>query len=97
MSRTRSQPFTFASAGDRLIGVLHLPPEQPVAAVVATGPLTSVKEQATGSTRRRWRSVASLRSPSTTGLGESEGEPRQFQSPEGKADDVRAAVTALVG
>ena len=41
-------PFTFARAGDRLAGTLYLPPTAPAAAVVTTGPLTSVKEQAVG-------------------------------------------------
>jgi hypothetical protein len=39
MSQSRSEPFTFASAGDRLVGVLWLPTQQPVAAVVTTGSL----------------------------------------------------------
>jgi uncharacterized protein len=52
MSRVRSEPFRFTSGGDALIGVLHLPAQQPVAAVVTTGPLTSVKEQATGAYAR---------------------------------------------
>ena len=96
MSRTRSQPFTFTSAGDRLVGVLYLPSEQPVAVVVTTGPLTSVKEQATGAYARALaeRGFAAVAFDHRT-FGESEGEPRQFENPEGKADDVRAAVTAL--
>ena len=89
MSRTRSQPFTFTSAGDRLVGVLYLPSEQPVAVVVTTGPLTSVKEQATGAYARALaeRGFAAVAFDHRT-FGESEGEPRQFENPEGKADDV---------
>ena len=96
MSQTRSEPFTFTSAGDRLVGVLRLPAQQPVAAVVTTGPLTSVKEQATGAYARALaeRGFAALAFDHRT-FGESVGEPRQFEHPEGKADDVRAAVTAL--
>ena len=52
VSQTRSEPFVFISDGDRLAGVLYLPARQPVAAVVTTGPLTSVKEQATGAYAR---------------------------------------------
>jgi uncharacterized protein len=96
MSQTRSEPFTFTSAGDRLVGVLYQPAQQPVAAVVTTGPLTSVKEQATGAYSRALaeRGFAALAFDHRT-FGESAGEPRQFEHPDGKADDVRAAVTAL--
>ena len=45
------QDLFFTSGDDRLVGVLYLPSEQPLAAVVTTGPLTSVKEQATGRVR----------------------------------------------
>jgi uncharacterized protein len=96
VSQTRSEPFTFTSTGDRLVGVLYQPAQQPVAAVVTTGPLTSVKEQATGAYARALaeRGFAALAFDHRT-FGESAGEPRQFERPEGKADDVRAAVTAL--
>ena len=42
----------FASGGDRLVGVLYLPSERPLAAAVTTGPLTNVKEQAPGAYAR---------------------------------------------
>ena len=78
------------------MGVLYQPAQQPVAAVVTTGPLTSVKEQATGAYARALaeRGFAALAFDHRT-FGESAGEPRQFEHPDGKADDVRAAVTAL--
>src|SRR5262249_45003678 len=96
MSQARPEPFRFTSAGNRLAGVLYLPAEQVVAAVVTTGPLTSVKEQATGAYARALaeRGFAAVAFDHRT-FGESEGEPRQFEHPGGKADDVRAAVTAL--
>lgn len=96
MGHTTSEPFRFTSAGDRLIGVLHLPAQHPAAAVVTTGPLTSVKEQATGNYALALteRGFAALAFDHRT-FGESEGAPRQFERPDGKADDVRAAVTAL--
>jgi fermentation-respiration switch protein FrsA (DUF1100 family) len=96
VSQTRSEPFLFTSGGDLLTGMLHLPAEQPVAAVVTTGPLTSVKEQATGAYARSLaeRGFAALAFDHRT-FGQSEGEPRQFEHPEHKADDVRAAVTGL--
>jgi fermentation-respiration switch protein FrsA (DUF1100 family) len=79
-----------------LVGLLYLPVGRPVAAVVTTGPLTSVKEQATGAYARALaeRGFAALAFDHRT-FGQSEGEPRQFENPEGKAGDVRAAVTAL--
>ena len=96
MTQTRSERFTFASGGDRLVGVLYLPAVQPVAAVVTTGPLTSVKEQAAGRYARALaeRGFVALAFDHRT-FGESEGEPRQFEDPEGKARDISAAVTAL--
>ena len=78
------------------MGALCLPAQRPVASVVTTGPLTSVKEQATGAYARALaeRGFAALAFDHRT-FGESGGEPRQFERPEGRADDVRAAVTAL--
>src|SRR6187200_1482454 len=93
MSTPRSEPFTFVTnGGDALAGVLYLPATRPVAAVVTTGPLTSVKEQATGSyaLALAQRGFAALAFDHRT-FGESEGQPRQLEQPEGKARDVRAA------
>jgi fermentation-respiration switch protein FrsA (DUF1100 family) len=94
MNRAR---LTFSCEGDRLVGVLHLPELPPVAAIVTTGPLTSVKEQATGAYARALaeRGFAVLAFDHRS-FGESDGQPRQLEHPERKAADVRAAVTALV-
>jgi uncharacterized protein len=96
MPDSRSEPFVFASGDDRLVGVLCLPAGRPVAAVVTTGPLTSVKEQATGAYARALaaRGFAALAFDHRS-FGESEGDPRQFENPRGKARDVSAAVSAL--
>jgi uncharacterized protein len=94
---TERQPFTFSSGEDRLVGVLHLPGDrQPVAAVVTTGPLTSVKEQASGAYADALaaRGFAALAFDHRS-FGESGGVPRQFEDPEGKARDITAAVSAL--
>ena len=91
------ESFTFLSDDDRLVGDLYLPADgEAVAAVVTTGPLTSVKEQATGNYARALaeRGFAALAFDHRT-FGESDGVPRQFENPEGKARDVSAAVTAL--
>jgi uncharacterized protein len=96
MSDPSTQPFAFMRDGDRLSGVLHMPSAPPAAVVVTTGPLTSVKEQATGAYALALaeRGFAALAFDHRT-FGESEGEPRQFENPIAKAEDVRAAVTAL--
>jgi uncharacterized protein len=96
MPDPRSGTFTFTSGDDRLVGVLYLPAEAPTAAVVTTGPLTSVKEQATGAYARALaaRGFAALAFDHRT-FGESEGDPRQLEDPEGKARDISAAVSAL--
>jgi uncharacterized protein len=96
VSRTTTEPLAFMSGGDRLLGMLHLPVDPPVGVVVTTGPLTSVKEQATGGYARALaeRGLAALAFDHRT-FGESEGEPREFEDPVGKAADVSAAVTAL--
>ena len=93
----RREAFTFMSGDDRLVGVLYLPADRDaVAAVVTTGPLTSVKEQATGNYAFALaeRGFAALAFDRRT-FGESDGIPRQFENPEGKASDISAAVTAL--
>lgn len=96
MPNRRSEPLIFTSSDDRLVGVLYLPAEKLVAAVVTTGPLTSVKEQATSAYARALaaRGFAALAFDHRT-FGESEGDPRQFENPEGRARDVSAAVSAL--
>ena len=96
MSEPTTERFTFTGGGDQLVGTLHLPVDRPVAVVVTTGPLTSVKEQATGAYARALsgRGFAALAFDHRT-FGESGGQPRQLEQPEGKAADVTAAVTAL--
>ncbi|MFE3193687.1 alpha/beta hydrolase [Nocardia sp. NPDC059240] len=90
-------PFTFTSAGDRLVGNLYLPEGEPTGVVVTTGPLTSVKEQAAGvyAEALARRGFAALAFDHRT-FGESEGVPRQLEDPLGKAADISAAITALL-
>lgn len=90
------EKFVFTSAGDSLVGTLFLPEETPRGAVVTTGPLTSVKEQAAGIYARAMteRGFAALAFDHRT-FGESDGRPRQFENPQGKAEDIGAAVLAL--
>ena len=82
MSRPGHESLTFVtSGGDRLVGVLYLPAEQPAAAVVTTGPLTSVKEQATG---------AYARALAARGFAALAFDHRTFGRERGRAAPVRA-------
>lgn len=88
----------FDSDGVELVGELHLPEgSERCGAAVLLGPLTSVKEQATGSyaralARRGWAALAF--DPRT--FGESGGEPRQYEDPQAKIRDVQNALSFLV-
>jgi uncharacterized protein len=90
------QEFEFTSDRERLVGRLHLPEDAPHAAVVTTGPLTSVKEQAAGAYAKALaqRGYAGLAFDHRY-FGESGGAPRQFENPAAKIADIRAAVAAL--
>ncbi len=93
MNRSR---FTFLSQDVELAGDLYTPASPSKGLVVTTGPLTSVKEQAAGVYARAMaeRGYTALAFDHRT-FGESGGMPRQFENPYAKADDIRAAVTAL--
>jgi len=88
--------FEFACDGDHLTGRLFRPAQKPLAAIVTTGPLTSVKEQASGAYARALaeRGFAALAFDHRY-FGESAGAPRQFENPTAKIADIRAAVAAL--
>jgi fermentation-respiration switch protein FrsA (DUF1100 family) len=89
--------ITFASQGDEIVGLLHEPAAgRSSGLVLLSGPLTSVKEQAP---------LAYARALATRGFralamdhrhfGESRGEPRQFESPTRKGEDIRSALDTL--
>ena len=88
--------FEFRSGGELLHGNLFLPEGEPQAALVLTGPLTSVKEQASGAHARALseRGFAALAFDHRF-FGESGGQPRQFENPRAKIEDIRAALAAL--
>lgn len=88
--------FEFSCDGERIVGSLFLPDDRPFAAVVITGPATSVKEQAAGAHAQTLaaRGLAALAFDHRY-FGESGGEPRQFENPRAKMEDIRAAVAAL--
>jgi fermentation-respiration switch protein FrsA (DUF1100 family) len=88
--------FAFRVDGEELIGNLYRPPAGEIAVGVVTGPLTSVKEQASGAWARALarRGIASLAFDHRY-FGESGGKPRQLENPQAKIEDIRAAVGAL--
>jgi uncharacterized protein len=94
----RTVRFEFTVEGTPLVGTLCTPPVgvETVARAVVTGPLTSVKEQSSGMyasalARRGYQALAF----DHRYFGESGGEPRQFENPFAKIEDLRGAVTAL--
>jgi uncharacterized protein len=100
MESTTRTRFTFQSEGETLVGNLFMPARQePAGVVVAVGPLTSVKEQASGTYARAMaeRGYAALAFDYRY-FGESEGRPRQFENhPDANIEDIRSAGTALLG
>ena len=98
MERATTTRFTFQSEGETLAGDLFLPEKaKPAGVVVAVGPLTSVKEQATGTYAQAMaeRGYAALAFDYRY-FGESGGLPRQFENPEANIEDIENAVTALL-
>jgi uncharacterized protein len=89
--------YHFEVEGVPIVGHLHVPAtSEPSAMAVLTGPLTSVKEQATGAYARALaeRGLVALAFDHRT-FGESGGEPRQFENPFAKVQDIEGAVSAL--
>jgi uncharacterized protein len=96
--RTIQEHFTFTSGGASMVGTLYVPKEEKVTGlVVTTGPLTSVKEQAAGAYAEAMaeRGLAALAFDHRY-FGESGGEPRQFESPRARIEDIRNAASALL-
>jgi hypothetical protein len=97
MARAIKTRFSFRSEGETLMGNLFLPgPSKPVGVVVSVGPLTSVKEQASGAYAQAMaeRGYAALAFDYRC-FGESDGQPRQFENPEANIEDIGNAATAL--
>jgi fermentation-respiration switch protein FrsA (DUF1100 family) len=97
MKGTTKTRFTFESEGETVVGNLFLPEgAEPAGIVVAVGPLTSVKEQATGTYARAMadRGYAALAFDYRY-FGESGGRPRQFENPDANIEDIKNAATAL--
>lgn len=87
----------FLSDGTKVAGNLYLPAtiaKGPQPAVVVVGPQTSVKEQVPAVYARllAQKGFVALAFDHRT-FGESGGEPRQFENPAMKVEDIRSAVT----
>jgi fermentation-respiration switch protein FrsA (DUF1100 family) len=91
------EPFEFESEGETLVGTLFLPVKKAVGVVVASGPLTSVKEQAAGAYAKAMaeRGFAALAFDHRY-FGETGGQPRQLENPLARIEDIKNAATALV-
>ena len=99
-----SEDVSFANtdSGLTLSGILYTPAEMTRdalnPAIIVTGPMLSVKEQAQSVYAQRLAAegyVTLVFDYST--FGESEGEPRSLEVPDLKASDIRSAVTFLQG
>jgi uncharacterized protein len=88
--------YDFEVEGVPIAGHLHVPARDPCAVAVLTGPLTSVKEQSAGVYARALaeRGVIALAFDHRT-FGESGGEPRQFENPFAKVQELRGAASVL--
>jgi uncharacterized protein len=98
MEMTTKTRFTFPSEGEKLIGNLFMPGrDEPAGVAVAVGPLTSVKEQASGTYAQALagRGYAALAFDYRS-FGESEGRPRQFENPDAHIEDIKNAASALL-
>ncbi len=90
---------TFTVDGDTVAGILRLPPNAtPTPGLVFLGPLTSVKEQVPGHYAKALaqRGFATL-AIDNRHFGQSGGEPRQYEHPPKKVEDIRAALDFLAG
>jgi len=90
--------YQFEVHGTALAANLFAPARgRPRACAVLTGPLTSVKEQAAGAYAAALaeRGFLALAFDHRT-FGESGGEPRQFENPFAKVEDIKAAAAALL-
>lgn len=96
-TRVYASRITFGVDDETVVGNLYRPSgSSSHPAVVVAGPMTSVKEQVTGTYARALaeRGIAAL-AIDHRHYGESDGLPRQYEHHGRKVADLRAAVTAL--
>src|SRR5215470_4587319 len=87
----------FEADGIRLVGDLRMPSDRGrAAALVFTGPFTGVRDQVTGLYAERLAAAGYVTLAfDHRGFGESGGQPRRHEDPQGKLADLRAAVSFL--
>jgi len=89
--------ITFAIDNDKIVGNLHLPSgEGPFPTVITCGPMTSVKEQVTGTyaSALAQHGIAAL-ALDHRHYGESDGQPRQYECYPHKIEDLKTAINEL--
>src|SRR5262245_14202956 len=91
--QTSALPVTFDSEGSRLAGNLYIPPEQMpgtrTPGIVVTGSWTTVKEQMASLYAQRLARLGFVTLAfDFRHWGASEGQPRQYESPERKIRDI---------
>lgn len=91
---------SFKSCGDKIVGQLYCPedmnPSNRYPAIVVGGPLGTVKEQAAGVFAKALseKGIVALAFDYRR-YGESEGEPRQYEDPASKTEDIQSAISFL--
>lgn len=97
MSEKKFQKVTFGSQGEQLVGNIYAPEsDERLPAVVLLGPMTFQKEQVPTEYAKRLAAlgfVALVFDPRYR--GESGGEPRCWENPQAKVEDVKSAVDFL--
>jgi hypothetical protein len=92
-----TKEVNFEVDGAKIVGILRIPDAaRPLPALAFAGPLTSVKDQVTGN----YAEAMAVRGYLTLSFdhrhfGESEGEPRQYEVPYRKVQDLRAGLAYL--
>lgn len=99
-SNAKRQKVSFQSEGNTLVGNLYLPPTYDASkqypAIVVSGSWTTVKEQMAGTYAEDLAKEGFITLAfDFSNFGESEGEPRFFESPALKVKDVKNAVSYL--
>ncbi|RBH45841.1 alpha/beta hydrolase, partial [Pseudomonas sp. MWU13-2860] len=94
------QEVIFLSEGLELVGHLYRPadyqPEKRYPAIVVSHPFTGVKEQVAGRYAERLAQDGYLALAFDTAYqGESEGLPRQLETPHSRAEGIKSAVSYL--
>jgi fermentation-respiration switch protein FrsA (DUF1100 family) len=86
----------FGVDGITLVGDLRAPPAGRAPGLVLTGPFTGVRDQVTGLYAERLTAAGFVTLAfDHRNFGESGGQPRRHEDPQGKLNDLRAAVSLL--